>query len=404
MGENPDGSYTRPCYSLAYFEAVNMVESFMKVLGMETQRDAAGNIHGVLKGKKGGSGSIIIGSHLDTVPCGGLFDGAYGVAAGLEIVRRLRAERIHLSHDLELYGFNAEESNPLGGTFGSRAIAGLVDPQQPGLEEALKAYGHTIPEILACKRDFSTEQCYIELHIEQGDVLFHNQIDIGVVSGIVGIVRYQVTAIGCSNHAGTTMMGKRRDALVSMSKLIVAADQCCRELDERLVFTVGTMQVSPGSENVIPGKVTCTFEIRHLDGQKIDQFFQRIQKIAESIDTAEFLFEKKIDKGAVLCDKRLMEVIEQSAAACGKSHVVMPSGAGHDANPMAHCLPVGMIFVPSKDGVSHCKEEWTDAGDLENGVEVLYQTVLALDRNMNFQAPHSGNPVPEPRPITAPEA
>ena len=378
-GLNEDGSYTRICYSPAYYEAVDIVERQMKELGLTVNRDAAGNIHGVLAGTDKSAGSILIGSHLDTVPSGGLFDGAYGVAAGLETLRRLREEGKKLRHTLELYGFNAEESNPIGGTFGSRAAAGLINPGQPGLSEALKDYGHTVQEILDCRRDFSNARCYLELHIEQGDLLFNEGLKIGVVSGIVGIVRYKVTAIGHSNHAGTTMMKNRRDAMVAMAKLIAGADEKCRAIDDTLVLTVGTIRCWPDSENVIPGRVECTFEMRHMEKEKTDELIGTIRRLASEIDTAEFEIVKKIDKGSVACDEHLMEVIGQAASELKVSHIVMPSGAGHDANPMAHRLPVGMIFVPSRDGLSHCGEEWTEGVDLENGADVLYRAVELLD-------------------------
>lgn len=378
-GKNQDGSYTRSCYSPAYFQAVEIVEKQMIALGMQTSRDAAGNIHGVLPGAEKTAKSIVIGSHLDTVPSGGLFDGAYGVAGGLEVIRRLKEEGRTLRHPLEVYGFNAEESNPIGGTFGSRAAAGLVNPKQPGLEEALKQYGHTIQEIMDCRRDFSDAKCYLELHIEQGDYLFNQGLNIGVVSGIVGIVRYQVTARGHSNHAGTTMMKNRRDAMVAMSRLITQADARCRQIDDTLVLTVGTIRLWPGSENVIPGKVECTFEMRHMDQEKMDRLIEEIRQIAAGIDTVDFEITKKIDKGSVRCDPHIMQVIDHAAETAGVTHVIMPSGAGHDANPIAHRLPIGMIFVPSKEGLSHCGEEWTEPADLENGVQVLYQAVLVLD-------------------------
>lgn len=379
-GRNEDGSYTRDCYSPAYFKAVDIVEEKMRVLGMTVSRDAAGNIHGVLPGSKEGAKSIIIGSHLDTVPSGGLYDGAYGVAGGLEVVRRLKEEGRTLRHPLEVYGFNAEESNPIGGTFGSRAVAGLVDPAQPGLREALQSYGHTVEEIMACKRDFKDAKCYLELHVEQGDYLYNNGLKIGVVSGIVGIVRYRVTANGHSNHAGTTMMKNRKDAMVAMAHLIAEADRRCREIDDTLVLTVGTIQCWPGSENVIPGKVECTFEMRHMDKGKTDELIGQIRAIAAGIDTVTFCIEKKIDKGSVRCDGHLMKMIGEAAVQAGAKPVIMPSGAGHDANPMAHRLPIGMIFVPSKDGLSHCGEEWTDPEKLELGAETLYRAVLALDQ------------------------
>ncbi|OUO93503.1 Zn-dependent hydrolase [Cloacibacillus sp. An23] len=378
-GRNEDGSYTRACYSAEYFAAVDITEKLMREYGMETSRDAAGNLHGVLPGTEPGLKSIIIGSHLDTVPEGGLFDGAYGVAGGLEVVRRLKEEGRRPRHTIELYGFNAEESSPLGGTFGSRAVTGLVSPEQPGLAEALKSYGHTVEEIMGCRRDFSDAKCYLELHIEQGDYLFSEGQKIGVVSGIVGVIRYKVTALGHSNHAGTTMMKNRRDAMVAMARLITEADRRCRAIDDRLVLTVGTIKCWPGSENVIPGKVECSFEMRHMDKAKTDELIREIREIAENIATVEFEIVNMIDKGAVSCDAHLMDVICEAAEEAGESHVVMPSGAGHDANPMAHRVPIGMIFVPSKDGMSHCPEEWTDSEETAAGAEVLYRTVLALD-------------------------
>lgn len=378
-GRNEDGSYTRSCYSPAYFDALDIVERQMKALDMEVSRDAAGNIHGLMAGTEKNAKSIIIGSHLDTVPTGGLFDGAYGVAAGIMAVSRLNEEGKRLRHPLEVYGFNAEESGPVGGTFGSRAVAGLVAPCQPGLLEALKEYGYGIREILDCKRDFSDAKCYLELHIEQGDRLYNEGLKIGVVSGIVGLVRYKVTAIGHSNHAGTTMMKNRRDAMTAMARLITMADEACRRIDDTLVLTVGTIRCFPGSENVIPGRVECTFEMRHMEKAKTDELIIQILEIARGIHTAEFEMIKMIDKGAVACDRHLIHVIGQAASECSTSHIVMPSGAGHDANPLAHCLPVGMIFVPSKEGLSHCKEEWTESEDLENGAEVLYRTIELLD-------------------------
>lgn len=380
-GKAQDGSYYRGCYSEVYYEAVRATRNVMEELGMQVNEDAAGNIHGILPGSNPQLKHILIGSHLDTVPQGGLFDGAYGVAGALEVVKKIKENGDRLQHTLEIYGFNGEESNPLGGTFGSRAIAGLVDVQQPGFAEALAKYGHTPDEILACKRDFSNAECYLELHIEQGDHLFRDHVDIGVVSGIVGIVRYRVTALGKSNHAGTTLMKHRQDAMVGMAKLIAEGDALCREIDDNLVFTVGTIQCWPGSENVIPGKVECTFEMRHMDGCMTDQLIEKIKNAAEKIENCQFTFEKRVDKGSIPCDKRLMGVIEKAAKESQVSYVVMPSGASHDANAIGHRVPAGMIFVPSKDGLSHCKEEWTEENDLANGVEVLYQTVLNIDRN-----------------------
>jgi N-carbamoyl-L-amino-acid hydrolase len=313
------------------------------------------------------------------VPGGGLYDGAFGVAAGIEAARRLKEEGRALRHSLEIWGFNGEESNPFGGTFGSRAVCGLVDPAQPGLAEALAGVGLTTDDVLACAKDFSGVKCYLEAHIEQGDRLYRDGLDIGAVSGIVSVIRYRVTAIGQANHAGTTAMKDRSDALVAMSKLIVEAEKSCRGIDDALVFTVGTLSLEPGSENVIPGRVSCCFEFRHTDRRVTDLFLERIREIASGIKTVSFDISPMVDKGSVKCDPRLISVIDRAAEDLGYSHAVVPSGAGHDANPMAHRVPIGMIFVPSEGGFSHCGEEYTKPEDLRKGADVLYRALLTLD-------------------------
>ena len=234
----------------------------------------------------------------------------------------------------------------------------------------------------AAKRDISKYECYLEYHIEQGDKLDHTGIDVGVVSGIVSIIDYKVTAKGMSNHAGTTMMANRKDALVGMAKLIVAAEERARELNDTLVFTVGKISVSPGQENVIPGQAVANFEMRHMDKAVTDQFYADIQALAKEIPNCEFEFVNTIAKYSTPCDPRLIKLIDGVCTEKEISHVIMPSGAGHDANPMAHeGVPIGMIFVPSVKGVSHQGDEYTKPEHVDIGADVLYQTVLKLDEN-----------------------
>lgn len=202
-GANPDGSYTRDAYSKEYFQAVDVVKAFMTELGMDVSVDAAGNVRGVLPGLQPEMPHIIMGSHLDTVTNGGLYDGAYGVAGALAALFQLKEQGIKLNHTVEIYGFNGEE-NAMGSTFGSRAITGLIDVSTPDFVSEIKQYGHTPEEISKCKRDFHDAKCFLELHVEQGERLDAEGTNIGVVSGIVGITRYKVTALGKSNHAGTT--------------------------------------------------------------------------------------------------------------------------------------------------------------------------------------------------------
>ena len=205
---------------------------------------------------------------------------------------------------------------------------------------------------------------------------------LGVVSGIVSIIDYKVTAKGMSNHAGTTMMTNRKDALVGMAKLIIAAEERARELNDTLVFTVGKISVSPGQENVIPGQAVANFEMRHMDKAVTDQFYADIQALAKEIPNCEFEFVNTSAKYSTPCDPRLIKLIDEVCTEKGISHIIMPSGAGHDANSMAHeGVPIGMIFVPSVKGISHQGDEYTKPEHIDMGADVLYQAVLKLDEN-----------------------
>ena len=378
-GRQPDGSYTRRLYSPEFFQAVDASEKLMHQAGLTTSRDAAGNLHGVLPGTEPGLKHILLGSHLDTVPSGGLYDGAYGVAAALGAVLRLKEEGKHLRHTVEVYAFNGEEASPLGGTFGSRALAGLTDPDQPLLKETLAGFGHTVDEILAVKRDFSDAACYLETHIEQGGQLEKKGLQLGIVSGISNIVRYLVTAEGQSNHGGTTPMADRQDAMVAMAKLIVAGDAACRAIGHNTVFTAGKIQCWPNASNVVPGRVECTFEMRNIDDRYTDALITDIRKVAEAIPDAKFTIQLLIHKDSAICDDRLMENFEQAADAAGATWQVMPSGAGHDADSIAHRIPVGMLFIPSHLGISHSGKEFTPLEDVERGGDVFYRALLGLD-------------------------
>ena len=380
IGRNEDGSITRLGFSEKYFQALEFLKGRMQELGMQVETDPVGNLHGVLQGSDPEAKSIVIGSHMDTVMQGGVYDGMLGVTGALEVAARLKDEGRTLRHPLEIWGFNMEESSILGGTFGSRCVTGMLDPDIPGYAEKLAKFGCSPEKAKAAKRDISKYECYLEYHIEQGDKLDHTGIDVGVVSGIVSIIDYKVTAKGMSNHAGTTMMANRKDALVGMAKLIVAAEERARELNDTLVFTVGKISVSPGQENVIPGQAVANFEMRHMDKAVTDQFYADIQALAKEIPNCEFEFVNTSAKYSTPCDPRLIKLIDDICTEKGISHVIMPSGAGHDANSMAHeGVPIGMIFVPSVKGISHQGDEYTKPEHIDMGADVLYQTVLKLD-------------------------
>ena len=376
IGRNEDGSITRLGFSEKYFQVLEFLKGRMQELGMQVETDPVGNLHGVLQGSDPEAKAIVLGSHMDTVMQGGVYDGMLGVTGALEVAARLKDEGRTLRHPLEIWGFNMEESSILGGTFGSRCVTGMLDPDIPGYAEKLAKFGCSPEKAKAAKRDISKYECYL------GDKLDHTGIDVGVVSGIVSIIDYKVTAKGMSNHAGTTMMANRKDALVGMAKLIVAAEERARELNDTLVFTVGKIAVSPGQENVIPGQAVANFEMRHMDKAVTDQFYADIQALAKEIPNCEFEFVNTSAKYSTPCDPRLIKLIDDVCTEKEISHVIMPSGAGHDANAMAHeGVPIGMIFVPSVKGISHQGDEYTKPEHIDMGADVLYQTVLKLDEN-----------------------
>lgn len=385
IGENEDGSVSRlGGITPEYEQGVAAARRQMEEAGLRTAVDPVHNLMGVLPGTDPNARSILIGSHLDTVTRGGKFDGVLGVSGGIEVANRLKAEGRKLRHSLEVWGFNLEEASIVGGTFGSRSVAGLVDMTDPNLDAHLGHYKWTRQTIQDCRQDTDRWACYLEYHIEQGDKLDNEKIDIGVVSGIVGVIRYHVTAKGVSNHAGTTMMSNRKDALVGMSKLIVRSTELAKEIDSALVFTVGKQTVLPGQENVIPCQVDAAFEMRHMDKSKTDELFRRIQDYAATIPDCDFTFVNTIAKYSTPCDPSLIRLIDKVCGEAGVSHIILPSGAGHDASALAHKgIPVGMIFVPSVGGKSHCGEEWTDPYHCDLGADILYRCVLALDKALD---------------------
>lgn len=380
FGKNPDGSYTRRIFSPEWERVADLVRSEMKALSMKTDRDAAGNEHGVLLGSVPGLPAIILGSHLDTVPSGGLYDGAMGVAAALAALSRAQKEGVIFRHPMEIYAFNGEEFNPLGALFGSRVLTGWFDSEAPHMKDALHSFGKTGEEMAAARRDFAGVKCYLEAHIEQGPELAARKLPVGIVTGIAGVFRYRVICHGMANHSGTTLMKRRHDAMVGMAKLIVYGDLRCRELDDHLVFTAGTIKCLPNSANVVPNRVEATFEMRHLDRTLTDALIADIKTYAETISDVTFSFETREEKPGTYCDKGLQEVFQNAADRLHLPYFVMPSGASHDAHALARRVPVGMIFVPSRDGISHNGKEWTDAKDVRAAGNLLYEALRILDK------------------------
>ncbi|MEE8045792.1 MAG: Zn-dependent hydrolase, partial [Dehalococcoidia bacterium] len=331
---------------------------------------------------------IMFGSHIDSVPGGGNYDGDVGVIGAIEVAQVLHENDMTTRHPLEVIVFSDEE----GGLIGSQAMVGhLSDEALDVMSHSGKTIGEGIrfiggdPDRLDHARyDVGDLAAFIELHIEQGAILDEENIDIGIVEGIVGIKWWDVIIEGFANHAGTTPMDRRRDAMLAAAELTLAINRVLTSEPGRQVGTVGRIRAEPGAPNVVPGRVVMSLEIRDLSAEKIDMLFEKIEaeaaEIAERYDTPisfEFL---DVDSVPALTDPHMRQIIANSAESLGLTTKVMPSGAGHDAQDMAVIAPTGMIFVPSVGGISHSPNEFTRPQDMANGAAVLLQAVLAIDR------------------------
>lgn len=378
IGQDREGGISRIFGSEAMKEGQQAVMAYFRECGLNTWMDCAGNVHGVLSSGRENAKEIFIGSHIDTVRQGGIFDGLLGVVAGAETAARLLREKVPLTKDVHIIATNGEEGNELGGTFGSRAMMGLLPVDSKEYLEKAASFGFSREDLLKASLNTDRAACYLELHIEQGPTLYKHKEQIGIVTGIVGLRRYQVTVYGISNHAGTTMMEDREDALVAASRIILMGDELARKAGHHLVETVGVMKVYPGSAPVIPNRVEMVLEIRNEEETLMDDFMAEFTQQAESM--ARVKIEPIVAKAPVKCREELVNLIEKACKEEAVRYRRMPSGATHDGNAMAVKMPVGMIFVPSKDGISHSKDEWTEWKDIECGMEVLWKVLLLLEK------------------------
>jgi N-carbamoyl-L-amino-acid hydrolase len=330
------------------------------------------------------------GSHLDTVPGAGYLDGALGVVAGLECLRRLEEQGVQTQRALECVAFSDEEGR-FGGMFGSQAISGQLTPgailsarDLDGLTlvEAMKSRGFDAQRALRARRSRSTLSAFVELHIEQGPVLDRKGMSVGVVEGIFGLFRWKARLIGTANHAGTTPMDMRNDAFLGLAEFSGATRRILEENGgPQSVATIGRVELLPGAANVIPGQVEFTLEVRDLDRQvllDLQQAFRRALSATARRHGLMFEFDVLTEFDPVQCDTAVTDTIEQVSAALGVDYMRLPSGAAHDTQMMAQATRAGMVFVPSKDGRSHSPAEWSSWKAIERGANVLLHTLLRL--------------------------
>jgi N-carbamoyl-L-amino-acid hydrolase len=378
---------SRTAYSDADIAGRAYVIGLMRDAGLNPVVDPAGNIIGKRPGTVAGLKPIIIGSHIDSVRAGGNFDGDVGSMGALEVLRTLDDHKIRTRHPVELAIWSNEE----GGTVGSTAFAGklaadALDTRYYGipLAEGLKRIGGDPARLAEAARPPGSVHSYLELHIEQGGILDKARIPIGVVDGIVAIDQWDVTITGFANHAGTTPMAGRQNALIAAARLIEAVDAIVKREPGRQVGTVGQLTVFPNAPNVIPGKVEMTVELRDLSGSKVKALGAAVQAEAQQIATASgttIRFRPREQIREALADPSVQTKIEAAARLLGLAFMHLPSGAGHDAQLLATLGPMGMIFVPSIDGISHSPKELSTWSDCANGANVLLHTLLAIDKD-----------------------
>ena len=393
----PDVPWTRRAFTPLFLEARAWLKEEFARVGLAVTQDAALNLIGRREGTKAGAKPLIIGSHCDTVVGGGRFDGILGVLAGLEVAQTLHEQNVQLAHPFELIDFLSEEPSDYGiSCVGSRAFSGVLkavmlascNAEGETLAEAIHRCGGN-PEVLTQPlRAPGSSAAYLELHIEQGPVLETRQIPIGVVTDIVGIRRVMITLEGRADHAGTTPMDLRHDALVGAARVIDACYRLASEMNGNphyVVATIGRIAVTPNAANAVPGKAELTLEVRSNDAAVLAYFPETlVGRVTDSLPGLGVTLSYKALSNALPtpCSPVVMQAIESAADALGYAKLNMTSGAGHDAVYVAPTGPIGMIFIPCRGGRSHCPEEWSDPQAVLDGTRVLYQALLGLDKTL----------------------
>lgn len=388
IGSTGDGGVNRPALSEAHLEARRWWIARAAEAGLETRIDGAGNHSAILRSPDPDARTLLLGSHTDSVPSGGRFDGALGVIAALEALRTIQDAGITLPVHLEAIDFTDEEGALVGLT-GSGALAeqltvrSFENPRsgRTRWEASLARAGLTEAGILSARRDPKSLAGYLELHIEQGPRLFATGVDIGVVSGIVGIQSYRVTYRGEANHAGTTPMETRRDASLGASAFVLTARDLVMKNFPGCVVNVGQMALRPGAFNIVPGVAELSLEFRAPEPERLAQLGTALLQLAELVASQYGLTLTAEPAGMCVpapMSTRAQQAIIAAAESLGLSHATMPSGAGHDAMMLAPLTDVGMIFVPSRGGISHSPLEFTEWRDCVNGANVLLRAALNM--------------------------
>jgi len=388
IGASENGSVSRRGFSDEDIYARNFFMKTLKDLGLKIRIDTAGNIIARLDGLNNNLPPIVTGSHLDTVPKGGKYDGTLGVIAGIEIAFFLQENDIKLNRPFEIIVFADEESTMIGckGFTGNLSVneEDFVTSNSCSIIDNLSRIGGNWLDIKSAVRGKKDIFAFLELHVEQGKVLEDGGLDIGIVNGIVGQKRITVKVIGQANHAGTTPMSNRNDALLAASKIIVGIEQIAKTTSESAVATVGKLKLHPNAANVIPGEAVFTIDMRDLDedvigkmGLRIENLCAEIQEVTGCLVQIEPQFEVIPTKS---CPKLVSSSFHESEK-LGFKTGILPSKASHDSQEIGRICPMVMIFVPSRNGLSHSYKEYTSLDQCANGIEVLLNTIFSIDKN-----------------------
>ncbi|GAB4496956.1 MAG: Zn-dependent hydrolase [Anaerolineales bacterium] len=388
IGGTADSGVHRPSLSEAHLAARAWLREHIEASGFEFRIDGAGNHSAVLPCDDPSAPTLILGSHLDSVPNGGRFDGALGVMAALEVLKTVRENGIRLKVQLEAMDFTDEEGT-LVGLLGSAALAGHLSKEnlekprggRERLLEGMARAGLSDESMLSAARKRESLAGYLELHIEQGKRLEKSGTDIGIVTAIVGIWSYKLSFIGKADHAGSTTMEDRRDASLGASAFTLAAREMVMRDFPNCVVNVGKMEFAPGAFNIVPAQVDVSLEFRSPDEDEFNRLGQTLLKLAER-EAARFGLDLKTEflgkHSPSLMDADVRGAFADACETLGLSHMPLASGAGHDGQSLTDLCPVGMIFVPSVDGASHSPREFTKWEDCVNGANVLLQAALRL--------------------------
>jgi beta-ureidopropionase / N-carbamoyl-L-amino-acid hydrolase len=386
IGKLPNGGVCRLAFSTEDMLARQLVQSWMVEAGMTVRTDVAGNIIGRYGGRSDRAAALATGSHIDTVPVAGRYDGCLGVLAGIEMVRVLNENCVRLYHPVEVIVFTDEERSVIG----AKAMAGEIKEgpdyyarlDGTSIQTCLQKIGGDWSKIAMAKRDRAEVAAFVELHVEQGGVLEHESATIGVVDGIVGQYRFGVNVVGRMNHAGSTPMHLRKDALVAAAQVVLAVNNIAVNTPGAQVATVGFIEASPNATNTVPGRVDLRIDLRDLSQAHLESLVTLMKKkfaaIAAATDT-EITIRETLHILPTLAATHIKDTIRQACETIGFSYLHLPSRAGHDAQEMGRFTDMGMIFVPSRDGLSHSQDEYTSPEQCAQGADILLQTFLALD-------------------------